>query len=90
MPADLLAPVTGVLPTIGAVYIAKAFITVISGGAAIVAGTASAAVLLGGVSGIATFLTGPTMGEVALLLAAILLLRLMPRGITGSLFRKSL
>ena len=28
----LLAPVTGVLPTIGSVYIAKAFITVISGG----------------------------------------------------------
>ena len=55
----LLAPVTGVLPTIGAVYIAKAFITVISGGAAILAGTASASVLLGGVNGIAAFLTGP-------------------------------
>ena len=36
------------------------------------------------------FLTGPTIGEVALLLAAIVLLRLLPRGITGSFFRKSL
>ena len=43
----LLAPITGVLPTIGATYIAKAFITVISGGAAILAGTTSASVLLG-------------------------------------------
>ena len=86
----LLAPLTGVLPTIGAVYIAKAFITVISGGAAILAGTASASVLLGGVNGISAYLTGPTLGEVALLLAAIVLLRLMPRGITGRLFRKSL
>ena len=86
----LLAPITGVLPTIGAVYIAKAFITVISGGAAILAGTASASVLLGGVNGIAAYLTGPTLGEVALLLSAIVLLRLMPRGITGTLLRKSL
>ena len=78
------------LPTIGAVYIAKAFITVISGGAAILAGTASASVLLGGVNGVASFLTGPTIGEVALLLTAIVLLRLMPRGITGGIFRKSL
>ena len=86
----LLAPVTGVLPTIGSVYIAKAFITVISGGAAILAGTASASVLLGGVNGVASFLTGPTIGEVALLLTAIVLLRLMPRGITGTFFKKSL
>ncbi|MCY3982571.1 MAG: branched-chain amino acid ABC transporter permease [Roseovarius sp.] len=85
----LLAPVTGVLPTIGAIYIAKAFITVISGGASILAGTASASILLGGINGVVTFLTGPTLGEVALLAAAIILLRFMPTGITGRLFRKS-
>lgn len=86
----LLAPITGVLPTIGATYIAKAFITVISGGAAILAGTTSASVLLGGINGIMAFVTGPTLGEVALLVAAIILLRLMPRGITGRFFRKNL
>ena len=85
----LLAPITGVLPTIGAVYIAKAFITVISGGAAILAGTTSASFLLGGINGIVSFLTGPTLGEVALLVAAIVLLRLMPTGITGRFFKKS-
>lgn len=86
----LLAPMTGVLPTIGATYIAKAFITVISGGSAILAGTTAGSILLGGLNGIFSFIAGSTYGEIALLLAAILLLRLMPRGITGRFFRKSL
>ena len=85
----LLAPITGVLPTIGATYIAKAFITVISGGAAILAGTTAGSILLGGINGIFSFIAGSTFGEIALLIAAIILLRLMPRGITGSFFRKS-
>jgi branched-subunit amino acid ABC-type transport system permease component len=85
----LLVPITGVLPNIGVIYIAKAFITVISGGSAILAGTTSASVLLGGVNGIMSYITGPTFGEVALLFAAIILLRLMPTGITGRFFRKS-
>ncbi|MDQ2088955.1 branched-chain amino acid ABC transporter permease [Marimonas arenosa] len=86
----LLAPMTGVLPTIGATYIAKAFITVISGGASILAGTTVGSILLGGINGIFSFIAGSTFGEIALLLAAIILLRLMPRGITGRFFRKSL
>ena len=86
----LLAPITGVLPTIGATYIAKAFITVISGGAAILAGTTAGSILLGGINGVFSFMAGSTFGEIALLLAAIILLRLMPRGITGRFFRKSL
>ncbi|MDF3813280.1 MULTISPECIES: branched-chain amino acid ABC transporter permease [Rhodopseudomonas] len=86
----VLAPITGVVPTIGATYIAKAFITVISGGTAILAGTAAAASLLGAMNGVVTFLTGPTVGEVALLGAAVILLRLMPSGITGRFFRRSL
>jgi branched-subunit amino acid ABC-type transport system permease component len=86
----LLAPITGVLPTIGATYIAKAFITVISGGQAILAGTLSASTLLGGFNSILSYVTGPTVGEVGLLVVAIVLLRLMPQGITSKLFRKSL
>lgn len=83
----LLAPIMGVVPTIGAVYIAKAFITVISGGVAIVSGTLSAATLLGGVSQVVTYLTTPVLGEAALLMAAIILLWLFPRGISGRFFR---
>jgi branched-subunit amino acid ABC-type transport system permease component len=86
----VLAPVSGVFPTIGVAYIAKAFITVIGGGAAIVAGTASAAALFGTINQLATFATTPVFGEVALLGAAIVLIRLLPQGITGRFFRRGL
>jgi branched-chain amino acid transport system permease protein len=86
----LLAPLSGVVPTIGASYIAKAFITVISGGTAILAGTISASALLGSVNTIVSFALTPVIGEVALLAAAVVLLRLLPQGITGRFFRRSL
>ena len=86
----LLAPLSGVVPTMGAAYIARAFITVITGGAAILAGTLSASGLLGTVSTLGTFLSTPVLGEVAMLAVAIVLLRLLPRGITGRVFRRAL
>jgi branched-chain amino acid transport system permease protein len=86
----LIAPLSGVLPTMGISYVAKAFITVISGGTAIIAGTASAAALFGTVNQLLTYLTTPVIGEAGLLVAAILLLRVLPHGITGKLFRGGL
>ena len=86
----IIAPVSGVFPTIGAAYIAKCFITVISGGASIITGTATASTLFGAVNQIATYVTTPVFGEVALLAAAIVLIRVLPQGITGRFFRGSL
>ena len=86
----VLAPVSGVFPAMGGSYIGRAFITVISGGAAPLAGTASASVLFGGINQAASFLTNPVYGEVALLVAAIVLIRILPQGITGRYFRSSL
>ena len=86
----LLAPISGVLPTVGAAYVAKAFITVISGGTAILAGTAAASSLFGSVNQLLTYFTTPVIGEAGLLAAAILLLRVLPHGITGKLFKGSL
>jgi branched-subunit amino acid ABC-type transport system permease component len=86
----VLAPVSGVFPSIGGSYIGRAFITVIGGGAAPLVGTASASVLFGTINQIATFLTNPVYGEVALLLAAIVLIRVLPQGITGRFLRGSL
>jgi branched-chain amino acid transport system permease protein len=86
----LLAPLSGVVPTIGAAYIAKAFITVISGGAAILAGTATASAVLGAINTVVTFAYTSVLGEVALLAAAVVLLRLLPQGITGRFFRRAL
>jgi urea transport system permease protein len=86
----LLAPLTGVVPTMGAAFVAKAFITVIGGGPAILAGLAGAATLFGAINQLATFVTTPVFGEVALLVAAIVMLRLLPQGITGRFFEGSL
>lgn len=86
----VLAPVSGVFPTIGVAYVAKSFITVIGGGAAIVTGVGSASVLFGAINQIATYATTPVFGEVALLAAAIVLIRVLPQGITGRYFRRSL
>lgn len=83
----LLAPINTVLPTIGIAYIAKAFITVIGGGAAILTGTATAAILFGAINQVVSFLSNPVFGEVALLVAAVILLRLLPQGITGRFFK---
>lgn len=86
----LLAPLTGVVPTMGSAFIAKAFITVIGGGPAILAGLVGASTLFGAINQIAAFLSTPVFGEVALLFAAIVMLRLLPQGITGRFFKGSL
>lgn len=86
----VLAPITGVLPTMGAAYVGRAFITVIGGGEAILAGTLTASALFGAVVQVVTYLASPVIGEVALLVAAIVMLRVLPQGITGRFFRRSL
>jgi urea transport system permease protein len=85
----VLAPLTGLLPSSGGAYIAKAFITVITGGAAVISGTLSSAVIFGTVNQIVSFAAHPVTGEIAMLVLAIILLRLMPSGITGRFFRDS-
>jgi urea transport system permease protein len=85
----VLAPLTGLLPSSGGLYIAKAFITVITGGAAIIAGTVSSSVIFGTINQIVSFGSTPVIGEIAMLALAIILLRLMPQGITGRFFRNS-
>lgn len=83
----VLAPLTGLLPSAGAAYIAKAFITVITGGVAVIVGTLSSAVTFGVVNQLVSFASTPVIGEIAMLALAIVLLRLMPQGITGRFFR---
>lgn len=85
----VLAPLTGLLPSSGGAFIAKAFITVITGGAAVIAGTLSSSVIFGAVNQLVSFASTPVIGEIAMLAFAIILLRLMPQGITGRFFRGS-
>ncbi|WGS18571.1 MULTISPECIES: branched-chain amino acid ABC transporter permease [unclassified Bradyrhizobium] len=83
----VLAPLTGVIPSMGTAFVAKAFITVISGGSAVIFGTTAAAALLGKVNQATTFLSTPVIGEAAMLLVAILLLRIFPNGLSSRLAR---
>lgn len=86
----VLTPLVSVSPVVGFSYIARAFITVIGGGAVALSGTISASALFGSISQFVAFITTPVIGEVALLAAAIVLLRMLPEGITGRFFRRGL
>lgn len=83
----VLAPLVGLVPTSGGGYIAEAFITVIVGGPALIAGLISSAGLLGVINQIFSFVATPVVGEMALLVVAVVVLRLLPQGITSRFFR---
>ncbi len=84
----LLAPVVGVIPTMGQTYVARAFMTVIVGGPSFLAGTASASGLLGLVENLGTNWFTPVIGQAMLLMAAIVMLRFMPQGLTGTRLKR--
>ncbi len=86
----IIAPLTGITPVSGGQFIAKAFITVITGGASTLAGTGLASLLLGVTSKTVEVLSTPVAGEIALLALAVVLLRLLPQGITGRFLKGAL
>jgi branched-subunit amino acid ABC-type transport system permease component len=86
----VMSPMSGVVPTSGIAYIARAFITVITGGTTVITGTVAASVLFGTVGQVTAFITRPVVGEAALLLTAVILLRFLPSGITPRFFRRGL
>jgi branched-subunit amino acid ABC-type transport system permease component len=83
----ILAPINGASPTMGVFFVAKAFITVIAGGPLPLIGTLSASGLFAAIDGVVSYLWSSVIGEMAVLFAAILLLRMLPLGITGRLRR---
>jgi urea transport system permease protein len=79
----MMAPLTGVVPSLGLAFIAKIFITVIVGGPTVLLGTAAAAGVLGVVESAVSYLSTPIYGQVAMLVLALVLLRLLPNGMSG-------
>jgi branched-chain amino acid transport system permease protein len=79
----LLAPIAGVVPSMGQAYVGRAFMTVVVGGPGVLTGTASAAGLLGTVNSVVSQTTTPLLGTTALLVVSMVLLRLLPTGISG-------
>ena len=83
----ILAPLTGVSPTMGSFFVAKSFITVISGGQLPLLGATLASTLYGFVDGLVSYNWSSILGEIAMLFVAVIVLRIMPKGITNS-FKK--
>jgi branched-chain amino acid transport system permease protein len=85
----LLAPTTSIMPFMGQQFVAPAFITVVVGGAAnVIVGAVGSSVLLSLVKTPVGFLMGAFLGTVALLVAALIIIRLMPDGISAVVQRR--
>ncbi|MBS7537992.1 ABC transporter permease subunit [Ancylobacter lacus] len=84
----LYAPTMTLVPTMGTTFIMEAFVTVVVGGADVFLGTAPAAAVLAVVKATMTSLYGQLFGQIGLLLAVIIVIRVLPRGISGFLLRE--
>jgi branched-subunit amino acid ABC-type transport system permease component len=85
----LLAPTTSIMPFMGQQFVAPAFITVVVGGATnVIAGALGSSALLSLVKTPVGFFFGAFLGTVALLLAALILIRLLPDGISAAIQRR--
>jgi branched-chain amino acid transport system permease protein len=84
----LLAPTVSIAPFMGQQFVAPAFITVVVGGATnVIAGALGSSLLLSLVKTPVGFWLGAFLGNVALLLAALIIIRLMPDGISAAFQR---
>jgi len=81
----LFAPVISIVPTLGSSFIIEAFVTVIVGGASVLLGVASGGLSLSVINGVAAQGVGALAGRVALLLTAILIIRIYPDGLSDYL-----
>lgn len=71
------------VPTLGSAFIVQAFITVVVGGANIILGTFLSAGILGWISALLSLYFGTFVGLMGLLVATIVIIRLLPQGISG-------
>ncbi len=83
----LFAPTTTIVPFFGTNYIVEAFVTVIVGGANALVGTPIAAALLGAINAFLGTNFGLYIGRVGLLLTTIVIIRVLPDGISGLIDR---
>ncbi|HMN84368.1 MAG TPA: branched-chain amino acid ABC transporter permease [Bauldia sp.] len=82
-----LVPITGASPSLGLFFVAKAFINVIVGGHLPLTGTLAASGLFGAIDGAVSYFWSSVGGEVTVLVVSVVLLRLLPFGITGRMRR---
>jgi branched-chain amino acid transport system permease protein len=76
------------IPTMGATFIVERFVTVVVGGSNVLLGTAPAGVLLAAVRTALNAWHGQIIGQIGMLIAVIIIIRILPEGISGFLTRK--
>lgn len=79
----LYAPTMSVTPTFGTQFMMQSFVTVIVGGANPLVGTVLSGGLLGIVNSLTSVVIGSFYGRIAILLVAIIFIRVCPKGFSG-------
>lgn len=77
----LIAPLIGVIPTMGLDYIARAFFIVIVGGMGSITGVLGGGFILGETENIITAISNGTVAQILVFIVVILLMLLKPRGL---------
>ncbi len=84
----LYAPTMTLVPTMGSQFLTEAFVTVVTGGGDVFLGTAPAGVILGFIRAAMTTWEGQLAGQIGLLVAVIVVIRVLPRGVSGLILRE--
>ncbi len=79
----LYAPTMTMVPTMGSTFIVESFVTVVVGGADIFMGAAPAAAILAVIKAAMTAWYGQLFGQIGLLVAVILVIRILPGGLSS-------
>lgn len=85
----LYAPTMTLIPTMGITFIVESFVTVVVGGSNVLIGTVPAAVVLGAIRTSLNAWHGQIIGQIGMLIAVILVIRVLPEGISGWLLRRN-
>jgi branched-subunit amino acid ABC-type transport system permease component len=84
----LYAPTMTLIPTMGATFIVESFVTVVIGGANVLLGTAPAGLLLAAVRTGLNAWAGQIVGQIGMLIAVMLIIRVLPEGVSGFLSQR--
>ncbi|MEX2520356.1 MAG: branched-chain amino acid ABC transporter permease [Paracoccaceae bacterium] len=79
----LYAPTMTLIPTMGATFIVESFVTVVVGGSNVLLGTAPAGLALAIVRTWLVSWQGQIVGQIGMLLAVMVMIRVMPNGFSG-------
>jgi branched-chain amino acid transport system permease protein len=85
----LYAPTMTLIPTMGVTFIVEAFVTVVVGGSNVLLGTVPAAAILSVIRSALNAWQGQIVGQIGMLIAVILVIRVLPQGVSGWVARRA-